>query len=131
MIDRDVARAALELFDVDELGLDTLDAKVLHTLIEKFGGGPVGITSLAAALSEEPDTIEDVSEPYLLQIGFLQRTPRGRKQRIGTVQPARPGIDPGTVVEHGAADGRARWTRPISSSRSSNDAWNSSAMLPT
>ena len=78
VIDRDVARAALELFDVDELGLDTLDAKVLHTLIEKFGGGPVGITSLAAALSEEPDTIEDVSEPYLLQIGFLQRTPRGR-----------------------------------------------------
>src|SRR5438876_1137098 len=78
VIDRDVARAALELFDVDELGLDTLDAKVLHTLIEKFGGGPVGITSLAAALSEETDTIEDVSEPYLLQIGFLQRTPRGR-----------------------------------------------------
>ena len=78
VVDRDVARAALELFDVDELGLDTLDAKVLHTLIEKFGGGPVGITSLAAALSEEPDTIEDVSEPYLLQIGFLQRTPRGR-----------------------------------------------------
>ena len=63
---------------MDELGLDTLDAKVLRTLIEKFGGGPVGITSLAAALSEEPDTIEDVSEPYLLQIGFLQRTPRGR-----------------------------------------------------
>ena len=78
IVDRDVARAALELFEVDELGLDTLDAKVLRTLIEKFGGGPVGITSLAAALSEEPDTIEDVSEPYLLQIGFLQRTPRGR-----------------------------------------------------
>ncbi len=78
VIDRDVARAALELFDVDELGLDNLDAKVLRTLIEKFGGGPVGITSLAAALSEETDTIEDVSEPYLLQIGFLQRTPRGR-----------------------------------------------------
>ena len=78
VVDREVARAALELFDIDELGLDTLDAKVLRTLIEKFGGGPVGITSLAASLSEEPDTIEDVSEPYLLQIGFLQRTPRGR-----------------------------------------------------
>jgi Holliday junction DNA helicase RuvB len=78
VIDRDVARAALELFDVDELGLDNLDTKVLRTLVEKFGGGPVGITSLAAALSEETDTIEDVSEPYLLQIGFLQRTPRGR-----------------------------------------------------
>jgi len=78
VIDRRVARAALELFDIDELGLDNLDTKVLRTLIEKFGGGPVGITSLAAALSEETDTIEDVSEPYLLQIGFLQRTPRGR-----------------------------------------------------
>jgi Holliday junction DNA helicase RuvB len=78
VIDRSVARAALKLFDVDELGLDNLDTKVLRTLIEKFGGGPVGITSLAAALSEETDTIEDVSEPYLLQIGFLQRTPRGR-----------------------------------------------------
>jgi Holliday junction DNA helicase RuvB len=78
VIDRSVARAALELFDVDELGLDNLDTKVLRTLIDKFGGGPVGITSLAAALSEETDTIEDVSEPYLLQIGFLQRTPRGR-----------------------------------------------------
>ncbi|MGZ4127994.1 MAG: Holliday junction branch migration DNA helicase RuvB [Actinomycetota bacterium] len=78
VIDEPVARAALELFDVDELGLDTLDMKVLRTLVEKFGGGPVGITSLAAALSEETDTIEDNVEPYLLQIGFLQRTPRGR-----------------------------------------------------
>ncbi|MGZ4188688.1 MAG: Holliday junction branch migration DNA helicase RuvB [Actinomycetota bacterium] len=78
VIDEPVARAALELFDVDELGLDTLDMKVLRTLVEKFGGGPVGITSLAAALSEETDTIEDIVEPYLLQIGFLQRTPRGR-----------------------------------------------------
>jgi holliday junction DNA helicase RuvB len=77
-IDETVARAALELFDVDELGLDKLDIAVLRAVIEKFGGGPVGITSLAAALSEETDTIEDVSEPYLLQIGFLQRTPRGR-----------------------------------------------------
>ena len=73
-----VARAALEMFEVDELGLDKLDIAVLRAIAEKFGGGPVGISTLSAALSEEPDTIEDVSEPYLLQIGFLQRTPRGR-----------------------------------------------------
>ncbi|MFN2615027.1 MAG: Holliday junction branch migration DNA helicase RuvB [Actinomycetota bacterium] len=77
-IDADVARAALALFDVDELGLDKLDVALLRALVEKFGGGPVGISTIAAALSEEIDTIEDVSEPYLLQIGFLQRTPRGR-----------------------------------------------------
>ena len=77
-IDDKVARAALELFDVDERGLDTLDIALLRTIIEKFDGGPVGITTLAASLSEEPDTIEDVSEPFLLQLGFLQRTPRGR-----------------------------------------------------
>jgi Holliday junction DNA helicase RuvB len=77
-IDEAVARAGLEVFDVDELGLDKLDIAVLRTLIEKFGGGPVGITTLAASLSEETDTIEDVSEPFLLQIGFLQRTSRGR-----------------------------------------------------
>src|SRR5439155_16091080 len=77
VVDREVARAALELFDVDELGLDTLDAKVLRTLIEKFGGGPVGITSLSAALSVEPDTVEDVSETVLLAMGFLPYTPLG------------------------------------------------------
>ena len=77
-IDDKVARAALELFDVDEIGLDLLDLRLLRVIVEKFGGGPVGITTLAAALSEEADTIEDVAEPYLLQIGFLQRTPRGR-----------------------------------------------------
>ena len=74
----EVARAALALFEVDELGLDKLDMAVLRTICEKFGGGPVGITTIAASLSEETDTIEDVCEPYLLQIGFLQRTPRGR-----------------------------------------------------
>ena len=77
-IDAPVARDALTLFDVDELGLDKLDVALLRALVDKFGGGPVGITTLAAALSEEVDTIQDVSEPYLLQIGFLQRTPRGR-----------------------------------------------------
>jgi Holliday junction DNA helicase RuvB len=77
-IDAVVARDALALFDVDELGLDKLDIALLRVLVDKFGGGPVGITTLAASLSEETDTIEDVSEPFLLQIGFLQRTPRGR-----------------------------------------------------
>lgn len=77
-VDAAVAREALELFEVDELGLDKLDVAVLRAIAEKFGGGPVGLTTLAASLAEEPDTIEDVSEPYLLQRGFLTRTPRGR-----------------------------------------------------
>ncbi|MGQ9502429.1 MAG: Holliday junction branch migration DNA helicase RuvB [Anaerolineae bacterium] len=77
-ITRAVAREALALLDVDELGLDDLDRKVLRTVIEKFGGGPVGLETIAASLSEEGDTIMDVVEPYLLQLGFLDRTPRGR-----------------------------------------------------
>jgi Holliday junction DNA helicase RuvB len=74
----DVARAGLELFEVDERGLDKLDLAILSTVVEKFGGGPVGLSTLAASVGEETDTIEDVYEPYLLQLGFLQRTPRGR-----------------------------------------------------
>ena len=74
----DVARAGLELFEVDEEGLDRLDHGVLRVVVEKFGGGPVGLSTLASALGEEPDTIEDVVEPYLMQLGFLKRTPRGR-----------------------------------------------------
>jgi len=74
----DVARAALELFEVDEQGLDKLDVQILAAVIEKFGGGPVGLSTLAAAVGEEADTIEDVYEPYLLQLGLLKRTPRGR-----------------------------------------------------
>jgi Holliday junction DNA helicase RuvB len=77
-INRDVARAALKLFEVDDRGLDLMDRRYLLTMIEKFDGGPVGIETLSAALGEERDTIEDVYEPYLLQEGFLQRTPRGR-----------------------------------------------------
>ena len=74
----DVARAGLELFEVDEQGLDKLDLSILSTVVEKFGGGPVGLSTLSAAVGEESDTIEDVVEPYLLQLGLLQRTPRGR-----------------------------------------------------
>ena len=73
-----VAGEALAMLEVDELGLDELDRRFLRTIIEKFDGGPVGIETIAASISEERDTIEDVYEPFLLQIGFLNRTPRGR-----------------------------------------------------
>jgi Holliday junction DNA helicase RuvB len=77
-IDLDVARSALKLLEVDEYGFDEVDRKLLRTIIDKFGGGPVGVNSIAAAISEERDAIEDIYEPYLIQIGFLDRTPRGR-----------------------------------------------------
>jgi Holliday junction DNA helicase RuvB len=78
VITQAVARDALALLEVDPLGLDDIDRRVLHAIIEKFDGGPVGLETIGAALSEEPDTIMDVVEPYLLQLGFLDRTPRGR-----------------------------------------------------
>jgi Holliday junction DNA helicase RuvB len=78
IITEPVAQAALSLLDVDPLGLDDIDRRVLYAIIEKFDGGPVGLETISAALSEEPDTIMDVVEPYLLQLGFLDRTPRGR-----------------------------------------------------
>jgi Holliday junction DNA helicase RuvB len=74
----DIARQGLELFEVDEEGLDKLDIAILSAVVRKFGGGPVGLTTLAASIGEETDTVEDVVEPYLLQLGFLKRTPRGR-----------------------------------------------------
>jgi Holliday junction DNA helicase RuvB len=77
-VSAEVARAGLELFEVDEEGLDKLDLALLSTIVDRFGGGPVGLSTLAAAVGEETDTIEDVVEPYLLQLGLLQRTPRGR-----------------------------------------------------
>ena len=73
-----IAEEALELLEVDEAGLERFDRELLRAVVEKFGGGPVGLSTLAVALGEEADTIEDVYEPYLLQLGFLQRTPRGR-----------------------------------------------------
>ncbi len=72
------ADEALALLEIDELGLDDLDRRVLRSIVEKFGGGPVGLETIAASISEESDTIMDVVEPYLLQLGFLERTPRGR-----------------------------------------------------
>jgi len=77
-IDVAVARAALEMLDVDEYGLDEMDARVLKTLIEKFEGGPVGLHSLAVAMGEDPTTLEEVYEPFLIMEGFLMRTPQGR-----------------------------------------------------
>jgi Holliday junction DNA helicase RuvB len=74
----DVARKALKMLEVDEHGFDEVDRRLLRAIVDKFGGGPVGVASLAAALSEERDAIEDIHEPFLIQAGFLERTPRGR-----------------------------------------------------
>jgi Holliday junction DNA helicase RuvB len=74
----DVAQRALQLLEVDQHGFDDIDRRLLLTIIEKFNGGPVGVGTLAAAMSEEKDAIEDIYEPFLIQIGFLDRTPRGR-----------------------------------------------------
>ena len=78
-IDEDIAAEALAFFEVDHLGLDSMDNKILSTLVETFCGRPVGLNTLASAVSEEPDTLEDVYEPYLLQLGLLMRTPKGRQ----------------------------------------------------
>ncbi|HEX8733176.1 MAG TPA: Holliday junction branch migration DNA helicase RuvB [Ktedonobacterales bacterium] len=106
----EVAEAALQALDVDERGLDPSDRHMLRTIIEKFDGGPVGVETLAASTSEETETIEDVYEPYLLQLGFLARTPRGRiatrlaYQHLGLPYRDDPGLrglwdDPDTPVE--------------------------------
>jgi Holliday junction DNA helicase RuvB len=78
VITGNVANDALSLLDVDEIGLDEIDRRMLKAIIEKFSGGPVGLDTIAASISEESDTIMDVYEPYLLQLGFLERTSRGR-----------------------------------------------------
>ena len=82
-ITREVTRAALEVYDVDELGLDRLDRAVLGALVRSFGGGPVGVSTLAVAVGEEPSTVEEVCEPYLVRAGMLARTPRGRVATAG------------------------------------------------
>ncbi len=86
VISRDVVDSALKLLEIDELGLDRIDHKLLKTIILKFGGGPVGLNTLAASISEETVTIEDVYEPYLLQLGFIERTPRGRVASLKAYQ---------------------------------------------
>ena len=77
-ITTEIADEALELLEIDASGLERFDRELLAAIADKFGGGPVGLSTLAVALGEEAETIEDVYEPYLLQLGFLQRTPRGR-----------------------------------------------------
>jgi Holliday junction DNA helicase RuvB len=95
-VDIAVARAALQIFDVDELGLDTLDRRVLEAIVVRFDGGPVGLDTLATSIGEESDTVADAVEPFLLQQGLLQRTPRGRvataaaHEHLGTVPRAAP-----------------------------------------
>lgn len=96
LIDVNIARSALHLLSIDEHGLDDTDRRLLTAMIEKFNGGPVGLGTIAASIAEEVDTIEDVLEPYLLQTGFLERTPRGRKatalayRHLGFDEPASP-----------------------------------------
>jgi holliday junction DNA helicase RuvB len=74
----EVAEAALDLLEVDRYGLDEIDQKIMSTVLEKYGGGPVGVNTIAASIDEEADTVEEVYEPYLMQLGFIDRTPRGR-----------------------------------------------------
>ncbi|HSV64983.1 MAG TPA: Holliday junction branch migration DNA helicase RuvB [Mycobacteriales bacterium] len=98
VIDRDVAQAALAVYDVDDLGLDRLDRAVLDALVRRFGGGPVGVSTLAVAVGEEAQTVEEVAEPFLVRAGLLARTPRGRVatpaawRHLGLAPPARPGL---------------------------------------
>ena len=78
-IDPEIARFALEALNIDRYGLDEIDNKILSTIINKFGGGPVGLTTIATAIGEDPGTVEEVYEPYLIKEGFIKRTPRGRE----------------------------------------------------
>ncbi len=77
-VDAATAQRALAIFDVDEIGLDRLDRRILEAIVGRFDSGPVGLATLATSVGEEADTVEDVVEPFLLQLGFIQRTPRGR-----------------------------------------------------
>ena len=99
---REVAQAALAMLDVDPVGLDFIDTKFLRTILEKFSGGPVGIDNLAAAVGEDRETLEDVVEPYLIQQGFLQRTPRGRMATAVAWQHF--GLTPATANEPALSD---------------------------
>ncbi len=95
-----VARDALKLLEVDERGLDDMDRRMLEAIVVKYGGGPVGLSTIAVVVGEEPDTLEDVYEPYLIQEGFLKRTPRGREAtdlaftHLGLPAPKRAAADP-------------------------------------
>ena len=105
-----IAADALEMLDIDHLGLDDIDRRILRSIVEKFGGGPVGIDTLAAAISEETDTVMDVYEPYLIQLGFLQRTPRGRVATEGAY--THLGIKAPAYFQ--SAAGSLRWRQRLS-----------------
>ena len=90
VVTRPVAQAALRVYDVDDLGLDRLDRAVLDALVRRFGGGPVGVSTIAVAVGEEPQTVEEVAEPYLVRAGLLARTPRGPGGDPGRLDPPRP-----------------------------------------
>jgi Holliday junction DNA helicase RuvB len=96
-----VAGEALEMMEIDYLGLDDIDRRILLTIIDKYAGGPVGLPTIAASISEDPSTIEDVYEPYLMQLGFLKRTPRGREATARAYEhlglPPPPPRDGGTL----------------------------------
>jgi len=98
IIDRDIARMALAALQVDEGGLDEMDNRILQTIIGKFGGGPVGLSTIATAVGEEPGNIEEVHEPFLIMEGFIHRTPRGREatpkayKHMGIVPPGRQDV---------------------------------------
>jgi Holliday junction DNA helicase RuvB len=110
-VTRDVARAALAVYDVDDLGLDRLDRAVLGALVRSFGGGPVGVSTLAVAVGEEPGTVEEVCEPYLVRAGMLARTPRGRVatpaawRHLGEEPPSAGGDSPDDERGQGALFG--------------------------
>ena len=118
----EVARAALALYDVDELGLDRLDRAVLEALVTRFGGGPVGVATLAVAVGEEPHTVEEVCEPFLVRAGLLARTPRGRVateaawRHLGVPLP-RGGLPLGGGVGAGAPPAELRTSRCSTSDR--------------
>ena len=110
-VDAPTAEAALKVYDVDEIGLDRLDRGVLRALVERFGGGPVGLSTLAVAVGEEPQTVEDVAEPFLLREGLLVRTPRGRVAtpagwaHLGLEPPGPPGVGARAGADGGATTG--------------------------
>src|SRR6185312_4690241 len=102
-IDKGTAQSALEMLEVDRYGFDEIDRRLLLTIIEKYQGGPVGLNTLAASLAEEADAIEEIYEPFLIQIGFLDRTPRGRVathlayQHFGIKRPGQPTLGQDTL----------------------------------
>ncbi len=104
VVDRDAARAGLRLFGIDELGLDKVDRAILDALCDRFGGGPVGLSTLAISVSEPRETVEDVYEPFLIQQGLIMRTPRGRVptgaawRHLGMVEPSGH-IDPDSLFD--------------------------------